>query len=112
MTNKIIHIPENPVSRFVFTSTQAAWSWLVVRPYVGYTWLTAGWKKGNSDAWTGENAGVAVKGFMQGALAKAADGKDVSSWYAAFLENFVIPNAKAFAYGVACGAVLVGVRVI
>ncbi|GIP18777.1 hypothetical protein J40TS1_44190 [Paenibacillus montaniterrae] len=112
MSNKMIHIPENPVSRFLFSSTGAGWIWLIVRLYVGYTWLTSGWKKVNSDAWTGENAGAAVTGFMQGALAKAEEGKDVSSWYAAFLENFVIPNAKAFSYVVAFGEVLVGLGLI
>jgi len=112
MSDKMIHIPENPVSRFLFSSTQAGWIWLVVRLYVGYVWLTSGWKKVNSDAWTGENAGAAVKGFMQGALAKAEEGKDVSAWYAAFLEHFVIPNAKVFSYVVAFGEVLVGLGLI
>lgn len=110
--SKTIHIPENPVSRFLFSSTQAGWFWLAVRLYVGYAWITAGWKKVNSDAWTGENAGTAVTGFMQGALAKAEEGKDVSTWYASFLENFVIPNAKVFSFVVAFGELLVGIGLI
>ncbi|MCR8658866.1 DoxX family protein [Paenibacillus endoradicis] len=110
--SKAVIIPENPVSRFLFSSTQAGWFWLVVRLYVGYSWITAGWGKINNENWVGENAGTAIKGFMGGALAKAAEGKDVTSWYATFIENFVIPNAKLFSYVVAFGEVLVGLGLI
>lgn len=107
-----VHIPENPVSRFLFSSTQAGWFWLVVRLYVGYTWINAGWHKINSNVWVGKNAGTAIEGFMKGALAKAEEGSDVSSWYATFIENVVIPNAKVFSYVVAFGEVLVGLGLI
>lgn len=110
--SKAVIIPENPVSRFLFSSTQAAWFWLVVRLYVGYSWITAGWGKINNDAWVGENAGTAIKGFMGGVLAKAEEGKDVTSWYATFVENVVIPNAKVFSYMVAFGEVLIGLGLI
>lgn len=107
-----MHIPENPVSRFLFSSTQAGWIWLVVRLYVGYSWITAGWGKVNNDAWVGENAGTAISGFMKGVLAKAEEGKDVSGWYATFVENVVLPNAKVFSYVVAFGELLVGLGLI
>lgn len=110
--SKIVHIPENPVSHFLFNSTQAGWLWLVIRLYVGYVWLTSGWGKLSKDAWIGENAGTAIEGFMQGALAKAEEGKDVSSWYATFIENVVIPNAKVFSYVVVFGEILVGLGLI
>ncbi|TMV50688.1 DoxX family membrane protein [Paenibacillus mesophilus] len=109
---KEIHIPENPVSRFLFSSTRAGLIWLVVRLYLGYSWITAGWKKVNSPAWTGDKAGSALGGFVKGALAKAESGKDVTGWYANFLEHFVLPNAKVFAYMVAFGEVLVGLGLI
>jgi len=109
---KEITIPENPVSRFLFNSTKAGWIWLFVRLYLGYAWITAGWKKVNSDAWTGDNAGAALSGFVKGALAKAEEGKDVTGWYAGFLENFVLPHAKVFSYMVAFGEVLVGLGLI
>lgn len=109
---KFITIPENPVSRFLFSSTRAAWFWLIVRLYVGYAWLKAGWGKVTADAWTGENAGGAIQGFINGALAKADAGTDVGSWYAQFLETFVLPNAKVFAFLVAYGELLVGIGLI
>lgn len=107
-----IVVPENPVSMFLFSSTRSAWIWLIVRLYLGYIWFTSGIKKLSSDAWTGENAGAAIQGFVKGALAKAEGGKDVSGWYASFLENFVLPNAKLFGYMVAYGEVLVGLGLI
>lgn len=109
---KEIHIPENPVSRFLFSSTRAGLIWLVVRLYLGYAWITAGWKKVTSETWTGSQAGASLEGFVKGALAKAESGKDVTGWYAGFLDNFVLPNAKVFSYVVAWGEVLVGLGLI
>lgn len=109
---KEITIPENPVSRFLFSSTRAGWIWLLVRLYLGYQWVTAGWKKVTSDAWTGDNAGAALKGFLNGAIAKAEEGKDVTGWYANFLQDAVLPQAKLFSYMVAFGELLVGLGLI
>lgn len=108
---KEVIIEENPISRWLFTNTASAWIWLILRLYLGYTWLTAGIGKITSDAWVGENAGAAVKGFMGGAIALAEDG-EVAGWYAWFLENFVIPNAVVFSYMVAWGEVLIGLGLI
>jgi thiosulfate dehydrogenase [quinone] large subunit len=38
-------ISEPPIARFLFADTRMAWLWLIVRVYVGYEWLTAGWEK-------------------------------------------------------------------
>ena len=44
-----IHRPselqEPALARFLFADTRAAWLWLVVRVYLGYEWLLAGWDK-------------------------------------------------------------------
>lgn len=105
-------VPENPVSMFLFSSTRSGWIWLLVRLYLGYAWLTSGLKKLTAEAWTGSEAGAAIQGFVGGALAKAEEGKDVTGWYASFLEGFVLPNAKLFSYMVAFGEVLVGLGLI
>lgn len=107
-----IYIPENPVSRFLFSDTRSAIIWLVIRLYVGYIWLTAGWGKIQNDAWVGENAGKAVEGFVKGALSKSQETADVAGWYATFLENAVLPNAKLFSFVVAYGEFLVGLGLI
>lgn len=105
---KEIIIPENPVSNFLFSNTNSAWIWLIIRLYLGYSWLTAGWKKVTSEVWTGEQAGVALQGFIQGALEKT----DVYNWYAKFLESTVLPQAKVFSFMVAYGELLVGLGLI
>lgn len=112
LRGKNIIIPENPVSNFLFNNTRSGLLWLVIRLYLGYAWLNAGWRKVNSDNWVGENAGAGLTGFVKGALGKAAEGQDVTGWYASFLENMVLPNAKAFSYVVAFGEVLVGLGLI
>ena len=108
---KNVIIEENPLSRWLFSNTISAWIWLVLRLYLGYSWLMAGIGKVTSDVWTGANAGVAIEGFMGGALAKAESG-DVAGWYAWFLESVVIPNATPFSYMVAWGEVLIGLGLI
>jgi len=105
-------VPENPLSQFLFSDTRSAWFWLIVRLYLGYTWLNAGWHKITSPKWTGAESGAAIQGFVNGALLKAEEGKDVTGWYGWFLENVVLPNAKAFAFMVAYGEVLVGLGLI
>jgi thiosulfate dehydrogenase [quinone] large subunit len=111
--NRIIEISEPRVSRFLFADTRMAWVWLPLRIYVGWQWLQAGWGKVNSAAWTGAQAGTSLQGFLGGALQKTAGAHpDVSSWYAAFLQNVVIPNAAFFSYLVAYGELLVGVALI
>lgn len=107
-----IYIPENPMSRFLFSDTRSAAIWLFIRLYLGYAWLTAGWGKVRNDAWTGENAGAALQGFLNGALAKSKEGGDVTGWYASFLENSVLPNAKIFSFMVAYGELLIGLGLI
>ncbi|MCR8844442.1 DoxX family membrane protein [Paenibacillus sp. SC116] len=110
-----IIVKDNPVSRYLFTSTSSAWLWLIIRIYVGYQWLEAGWGKVNSEVWTGAKAGTAVQGFINGAIAKsnvATGHADVTGWYASYLEHTVLPNAKVFSYAVAYGEVLVGLGLI
>jgi len=38
-------IQDLPIARFLFHSTTAVWLWLLVRPYVSYEFLSAGWEK-------------------------------------------------------------------
>ncbi|MEN6459953.1 MAG: Crp/Fnr family transcriptional regulator, partial [Syntrophomonas sp.] len=60
--------------------------WTVLRVYLGYNWLMSGYGKvfgENSAVWVGSKAGVAVTGFLKGALGKTSGPHpDVQSWYA------------------------------
>lgn len=112
-TQNVVQIPEPALSRFLFADSRFAWFWLIVRLYVGWQWLSAAWEKFNSPMWVGSQAGVAIKGFLMGAVQKAAGAHpDVSGWYAAFLQNFAIPHAAAFSYVVTYGELLVGIALI
>ncbi|WP_376796398.1 DoxX family membrane protein [Thermogemmatispora sp.] len=124
----VTQIPEPPVARFLFADTRMAWLWLLVRLYVGYEWLTAGLEKLTgynfafgagfgqrvSSPWVfSGHDGVAIQGFVKGALALSSGAHPaVQGWYAAFLQQFVLPNAGLFAYLVTFGEVLVGLGLI
>jgi len=112
MNTKII-IKDNPVSTFLFSDTRVAWFWLLVRIYVGWQWLEAGWGKLHNPAWVGESGGTALSGFVKGALAKTAGAHpDVSGWYAWFLSNVVLPHAHGWGISIAWGETIVGVALI
>ncbi len=106
-------VEENPLSHLLFNNTKLAWFWLVVRLYVGYEWLSAGWEKLHDPTWTGAQAGTALGGFLNGAVAKTAGlHPDVQSWYAWFLEHAVMNHLGLWAHLVTYGECLVGVALI
>ncbi len=94
-----IRIGEPRVSQWLFGSPGAAWIWLLVRIYLGYLWLHAGWEKltGTSggtwtwhvrftkESWLRSTAGL--KGFAAFALTntKGPNAPVNYGWYAAFL---------------------------
>lgn len=109
----IKQIPRTKLSCLFFADTRLAIIWLIIRLYVGWQWLFAGYEKVISPIWTGDRAGVALKGFLAGALAKASGPHpDVQSWYAAFLNGFVIHHTVLFSYMVSYGELLVGIGLI
>ncbi|GIN63732.1 hypothetical protein J27TS8_37250 [Robertmurraya siralis] len=79
----------------------------VVRIYLGWAWMTAGWGK--------ITGGFDASGFLQGAVANPVTGPDGSTVYSGwvtFLESFAIPNAGLFSTLVAWGELLVGLGLI
>lgn len=85
----------------------------LLRIWLGYTWLTASLEKLGNPVWTGDKAGVAISGFFQGAIAKATgEHPAVQGWYASFLQNVAMPNAKFFSYLIPMGEFLVGLALI
>lgn len=111
--NAVLRLEDPPVAKALFGDVRWAWLWLLVRLYVGWQWLSAGWGKLGNPAWTGENSGAAITGFVQGALDKTSGAHpDVQGWYAWFLQNLVLPNASTWAYLVTWGEILVGIALI
>jgi thiosulfate dehydrogenase [quinone] large subunit len=108
-----VQITDPPIARFLFSDVRLSWFWLVIRLYLGYEWLMAGWAKLFNPVWFGDKAGVALTGFLKGALAKTAgEHPDVQGWYAGFLQNSVMPNAVVWSRFVVIGEILVGVALI
>lgn len=107
------NIPLSPFARSLISDIRWAWIWLLLRFYVGWQWLQAGWSKLYNPAWTGSKAGAAITGFVTNALTKTGgEHPDVQGWYAWFLERLVLPNAKSWGYLVTLGEVLVGIALI
>ena len=108
-----MQIPEPQLSKLLFADSRFAWFWLIVRLYVGWQWLSAGWEKLGSPVWTGNQAGVAIQGFLQAALLKASGAHpDVSGWYAALIQNVALPHAVAMSYIVTYSEIAIGIALI
>ena len=109
----VMSISDPPVAVALFGQVRWAWIWLILRLYIGYEWVLAGYGKLTNPAWVGSKAGTALTGFVTGALKKASgDHPDVQGWYAGFLQNLVLPHAAFWSGLVAWGEVLVGVALI
>jgi len=90
-------IEDAPVAKFLFGDIRLSWFWLIIRLYVGYEWLIAGYEKIINPVWVGAKAGTALTGFIQGALKLTAGAHpSVQSWYGSFLQNAVLPNLTLF----------------
>jgi len=85
----------------------AAWFLTLVRLYVGWTFMSAGWQK-----LTGPKPFDAT-GFLQGAIQKAGGEKPiVQGWYGDFLQNVALPNVEWFNVLVPWGELLAGIGLI
>ena len=79
---------------------------------VGAQWFLAGLDKMKEPALWG-TSGVALKGFVEGALAKASGPNPaVQGWYANFLHQFVLPNVGLVSFLVTFGEFAVGLGIL
>ncbi|SEN95796.1 thiosulfate dehydrogenase [quinone] large subunit [Mesobacillus persicus] len=79
----------------------------IIRLYLGYAWMTAGWSK--------LTGGFDAAGYLNNAVANPVTGPDgnmVYGWYVTFLESFAIPNIGLFNFLVPLGEFLVGVGLL
>lgn len=96
MFNKFLR--ENKVAAAILT---------VLRLYLGYEWVTAGYHK--------LTGGFDASGFLKGAIAnpvKGPDGSIVFSTYVSFLKHFALPNAHLFNTLIPLGEFLVGLGLV
>jgi thiosulfate dehydrogenase (quinone) large subunit len=116
-------IEEPRFATWLFNSSYAGLIWLVVRVWIGYQWLHAGWEKitgtdggwhftFGATSWLRSSAGL--KGFAAYALTSA--GKPHAAvnygWYAAFLRWIEHSGAGVLSPVIACGEFLIGAGLI
>ncbi len=91
--------------RFLRENVVASVLLLLVRLYLGWQWMTAGWGK--------VTGGFDASGFLKGAIAKAGGEKPtVAAWWGSFLDSVALPNSGLFSFLVAWGELLVGIGLI
>jgi thiosulfate dehydrogenase (quinone) large subunit len=102
-----------PWLNFLFENPKwSSWIWLVVRLYLGYGWLTAGYEKLINPVWMN---GTAIKGFWTTAVKVSGTGHDPISydWYRSFIQLLIDTNSQTWFGGlVAVGEVLIGLSLI
>ncbi|TKC16291.1 DoxX family protein [Robertmurraya kyonggiensis] len=78
----------------------------LVRIYLGWHWMTAGWGK--------LTEGFDAAGFLKGAVANPVVSHDVLAYpgWVSFLESFAVPNAGLFSTLIPLGEFLVGLGLI
>ncbi|MBH0231440.1 DoxX family membrane protein [Halobacillus yeomjeoni] len=95
------------MSTWLRSSNIAAALLTVLRVYVGWKFLSAGWGK-----MFGEGPFDAT-GFLKGAISKSSGERpSVQQWYASFLESFVLPNVELINFLIPVGEVLVGIGLV
>lgn len=105
-------IPDPPIAFTLFQTTRFAWLWLILRVYLGYSWLTSGWGKITNPAW---GTGGPLRGFWENAIAIPETGRPpiAFDWYRSFIQ-FMLENQwyEWFAELVMYGELLVGIALI
>jgi len=110
-----VYIQDPPIARFLFQSTKASWLWLIVRLYVGYEFLEAGFHKFTDPAWT-NGSGDGILGFWTRAVAIPAPPARpliTFDWYRNFLQFLIDTNSAGwFSYLIVFGELAVGIGLI
>jgi thiosulfate dehydrogenase [quinone] large subunit len=106
-------IQDPPIAQFLFQNSKAAAIWLIVRLYIGYAWLEAGWHKFTDPAWM--ETGQGILGYWTRALGNAPNGKPIITydWYRTFIQFLVDSGSHPwFAKLIVFGELAVGIALI
>jgi thiosulfate dehydrogenase [quinone] large subunit len=92
-----VQIPGPPIANALFKHAQASLLWLLVRLWVGWQWLEAGWGKLNNPVWT-DGSGRAIGGFWQKAVGTNPEGQQTIAfdWYRAFIQVLIDNQAQGW----------------
>ena len=113
LTNKVRPIETPSFISFFFNDRRASILWLVVRVWLGWNWLEAGWGKLQNPGWT--QTGEALKGFWTRAVQIPAEGRPpiAYDWYRSFIQSMLDSGSYVwFAKFVAVGELLIGIGLI
>ncbi len=118
LINRHSVIADPPLAKFLFSDTRMAVVWLIVRVYVGYAWLDAGWHKildtGAKTNYIIDGAGV-LAFWQRIAAIPAAPAKPAITydWYRGFIQFLIDSHTEVFMGKViAFGETAVGVGLI
>jgi thiosulfate dehydrogenase [quinone] large subunit len=106
-------IQDPPIAQFLFQNSKAAMIWLVLRLYIGWSWLEAGWHKFEDPAWM--ETGQGILGYWTRALGNAPNGKPIITydWYRTFIQFLVDSGSHPwFAKAIVFGELAVGLGLI
>lgn len=99
--------------KLLFSSTQLAWLWGILRVWVGYQWIAASLHKVGNPAWV--QSGIAIQRFWQTAVIVPHNGppRVPFDWYRDFLIWLLGSHAAPFmARVIAYGELTVGIALI
>lgn len=92
-------VADPPIARFLFSDTRMALVWLLLRVYVGWAWLDAGWHKvmdtGAKTNYINDGAGILA--FWQRITATPAGGAKPTityDWYNGFIQWLINIQAQ------------------
>lgn len=101
---------EPSVVRWLFGRSESSWIWLIIRVYVGWQWVQAGWEKLYSGTW---GSGKELTGFVAGAVGKTHGAHAaVQGWYGSFLHGIIAPAIPFWTFVISWGELLVGIALI
>lgn len=104
-------LEDPPIARLLFADTRAAWLWLPLRLYLGWSWLSSGWGKAQNPAWV--DTGEALRGFWENAIRLDPRPVIAVGWYRDFIQAMLDAQAYTwFAKVVVAGELLIGVALI
>jgi thiosulfate dehydrogenase (quinone) large subunit len=102
-------------TRFLFGNSRAGLFWLPIRLFVGFAWLESGWGKFTNPAWVGADAGTALSGFWEKAVAVPEGGRPpiTYDWYRSFIQLLLDNGAASWmSYVITFGELAVGIGLL
>ncbi len=106
-------ITNPPIARFLFDDTRISVVWLLLRVWLGYTWISASLHKLSSPDWM--QTGAALQGFWANQVKVPTTGSPAIAvdWYRSFIQFMLDSGSYVwFAKLVAFGEFAVGIALI